>query len=182
MSVKVPLPRMSAKQLDQMSKDLNSPLLAKRAERQYLEEQNIMKHKIGKVTLKVIDGEYYHLRPGGWVKVNNLSDIIFEEVQELPVNERMRSYYPVRIECQDETHKVNVSFPIRTDLPRVVLDERVAQALASYFDGGETTVYIGHGDEITAFHVNGNGDIDGSWVSGIPINELGGAYVVQLEI
>jgi hypothetical protein len=173
---------MSASETEKLAKDLESPLLVKQAEALRLKEQSLMQHKIGKVTLKVIDGEYYHYRPHGWVKITSLTDIIFEDVQELPINERVRSYYPVRIECQDETHKVNVSFPIRNDLTKLVLDERIARALAVYFNGGEATVYIGHGNEITTHHVNANGEVDDTWVSGIPINELGGAQTVRLEI
>lgn len=181
MAVKTPPPVLTAKQMENLANELCSTLLMKAADEQYLKEQQLMQHKIGKVTLKVIDGQFYHYRPHGWIKISKLTDIVFEEVQELPINGRMRSLYPVRIECGDEAHKVNVSIPIRTDLTDVVLNERMTSALAAAFGGYESVVYIRRRDTVLRFEVSSNGDVVSTGPSGIEPTELGG-ITVDLEI
>jgi hypothetical protein len=179
MAVKPSVPTLTARQTEAMAADLDSRLLMKAAEKRRRKEQQMLQHKIGKVTMKVIDGEYYQLRPHGWVRVDSLSDILFEDVRELPITQRVKSVHPCRIETGGEVHKVNVSFPIRNDLTRIVIEERVALGLAKFFGGHDADVYIGHHNEITHYRITGDDNVASV---GTTVVEVGGGTTINLEV
>lgn len=180
MSLKTPTPRLSAQQMEDLAREMGSNVLMRAAEEQRLKEQRMIQHRIGSVTMKIIDGEYYQLRPHGWIKVSSLSDIIFEDVRPLPVNERVKSYYPCRLDTEGESHQFNVGFPIRTDLTQLVTDERVALGIAKAFNVDEAVVHIGHRDKNTVFRVIGQENVvklkDESY------GDVGGPKTIDLEV
>lgn len=179
MGIKTPAPILTASQMDDLAKELGSSLLAKAADEQHRKEQKIMKHRIGNVTMKVIDGIYYQLRPQGWIKVNSLSDVIFEDVRSLPINNRVKAMYACRAEVGGEVHKFNVTFSLRNDIPRAVVEHRVVSAIACMYGAETVDVFIGRGNTVEGYRVINGEDVRALAVSG---NEVGGATTIELEV
>jgi hypothetical protein len=181
MGVKMPLPYLSSRQLLSMAADLDSPLIRAVGEKQALKEQKMLKNHIGTVTMKVIDGTYYQRRSHGLEKVTCLTDVIFDDVRELPVNERVRNMVACRIQTATESKQFNVSFPIRTDLSRLVTEERLASAIARTFGSADAEVYIGQRDHISAYRVV-NGVNVYPHTHDITHKDIGGGVHLELEI
>lgn len=180
MAVKHSPVKLCAKQMEELAKELGSPLMMKAADRQYLKEQRLMEHRIGKMTLKVVEGVFYQLRPHGWIKLSGLSDIVFEDVRPLPINERIQSLYSCRAEVEGEVHTFNVSFPMRSDLPQVIQDERIARGIALTFGAKVVDVWIKRRDGIIQFQVV-NGD-DVYSMSDPKTVDVGGSTTINLEV
>ena len=174
-------PQLTARQMEELAQEMGSSALMKAADIQYRIEQELMRHRIGRMTMKVVDGKYYHYRPHGWVEVRSLADIVFEDVKELPISHRVKSIYPCRVEFDDETHRINVEVPCRGDLTQKVLDERIALALSRLFATNLIDVMIAHRDEVTTLRVTGQEDVHTMDVDLVD-KPVGGARTISLEV
>lgn len=173
--------RLSAKQTEDLARSMNSTLLFKAADAQYHKEQALMEHKIGALTMKVVAGVYYQLRPQGWVRVDSMSDIIFNDVREVPINERIRCCRSCRIESEAGTERVNVSFPVRSDLSQTIIEERLARQLVHHYDLLDAEVYVSRGNSVIQYSVHRGETIQGL-ATDQSISHVGGATIIDLEI